>query len=185
MTQTDKSNGQRRLAVTAMGINRQGLALDLIRSVIERGCLIIDCRVVPLGQSLTVTFLIGGNWSALGRLETALPNLAEKLDIQIQYQSTEAGTQGTPDYRPYAVEVIAPSKADLVPQVLDFFHAQNVRINELATQEYLSTHTGAAMCNMSLVVHMPVSQHPQALRESFMDLCDELNADGILDPIKT
>jgi glycine cleavage system transcriptional repressor len=36
-----------------------------------------------------------------------------------------------------------------------------------------------------MVCHVPVSQHPQALREAFMDLCDDLNADGMMDPIKT
>ncbi len=185
MTQTSKSNRERYLAVVAIGPNQQTLALDMIRSISERGCVILDCRMAPMGQSLTVSLLISGNWSALGRLETALPSLADKLGVRIQYESTEIRPSADTDYRPYAAEVIAPSKSDLLPQVLDFFHDQHIRINELLAQEYRSTHTGAAMCNLSLVVHIPVSQHPQALRESFMDLCDELNADGILDPIKS
>jgi glycine cleavage system transcriptional repressor len=55
----------------------------------------------------------------------------------------------------------------------------------MSTQKYQSTHTGAGMVSVQMVLHVPVNQHPQALRESFMDLCDDLNADGMLDPIKS
>ncbi len=185
MAQTGKSNGERRLVVTAVGVNRPGLASELIQSITKRGCLIKDCHATPLADCLTMTILVAGNWSALGRLETALPKFAESLDIKIQYQHADEHPAADQGFRPYAVEVIAPVRNDILMQVLEFFQGQQLRINELAAEEYKSVHTGAAMCTMSLVVHMPIDQHPQALRESFMDLCDELNADGILDPIKS
>ncbi|MGH8457923.1 MAG: glycine cleavage system protein R, partial [Nevskiales bacterium] len=87
--------------------------------------------------------------------------------------------------RPYGVEVVAPRRADLLNHVLTFFDAQEVRVREILTQEYASGYTGAEMCNLHLVVHVPVDQHPQALRDAFMDLCDEMNADGMFDPIKS
>ncbi len=184
MAQTDKSKSERRLAVSAVGLNRPGLALDLISDITHRGCVINDCHITPLADCIAINLLIAGNWSALGRLETALPKLADKLEINIQYQNTEIQGQSNQNYRPYAAEVIAPVQNDLLTQILDFFQGQSLLVHELVAQEYHSTQTGAAMCTMSLVVYMPLIQHPQALRESFMDLCDELNADGILDPIK-
>ena len=90
-----------------------------------------------------------------------------------------------PDFRPYAVDVIAPQQPDLLVHLLEFFSAQGVQSPEISSQKYASTHTGASMCSVQMVCHVPVSQHPQALRESFMDLCDDLNADGMMDPIKT
>ena len=53
------------LAVSAIGANQDGLALDLVRSIQERGCTILDSRIVPLGRSLSDSFLVSGNWSAL------------------------------------------------------------------------------------------------------------------------
>ena len=81
--------------------------------------------------------------------------------------------------------MIAPQQADLLVHLLEFFQAQDVLVPEMNTQKYQSGHTGASMCSVQLVLHVPVNQHPQALRESFMDLCDDLNADGMLDPIQT
>ena len=69
--------------------------------------------------------------------------------------------------------------------LLEFFGSQDVQVAEMNSQKYSSGHTGASMCSVQMVLHVPVNQHPQALRESFMDLCDDLNADGMLDPIKT
>jgi glycine cleavage system transcriptional repressor len=76
-------------------------------------------------------------------------------------------------------------RIDLLSHLLAFFDEQGVRVREVVTQNYASGYTGADMCNVHLVVHVPVDQHPQALRDAFMDLCDELNADGLFDPIKS
>lgn len=184
MAQTQNSNRERRLAITAIGPSRNGLALSLMNAIIERGCLIIDCRFAPMGECLSLSLLVGGNWSALARLESALPSLATRLGVQIQFESTELKEPDQSGLRPYAVEVIAPAKTELLPRILDFFQTQHLQVSELMSQEYNSSHTGAAMCNLTMVVLMPLDQHPQVLRESFMDLCDELNADGIMDPIK-
>ncbi len=172
------------LAINAIGANQDGLALEIVRSIQDRGCTILDSRIVALGKSLSANFLVSGNWSALGRLETALPGLAERHGLKISYHRTEASAS-EPQFRPYAVEVVAPQRNDLLAQLLDFFRGQDVVVSEVVAQHYASSHTGAAMCNVHLVVNVPVDQHPQAMRDSFMDLCDELNADGVLDPIKS
>ena len=80
---------------------------------------------------------------------------------------------------------MAPQDPNLLVNILEFFQHQDVEVVEISTQKYQSTYTGAEMASVQMVLHVPVNQHPQALRESFMDLCDDLNADGMLDPIKT
>lgn len=172
------------LAFTVIGAEREGQVTELVRAVLDRSCEIVECRLAHLGASLTASFVVTGNWSTLGRLETALPALAERLSLKLQAQRTEnAPPQNTT--RPYAVEVVAPRRTDLLNHLLAFFDAQEVRVREVVTQAYASGYTGAEMCNVHLVVHVPVDQHPQALRDAFMDLCDELNADGMFDPIKS
>lgn len=178
------SQAGRLLAVTALGTHRAGLALELVQEMTQRGCGVLDSRISPLGASLCANFLVGGNWSALGRLETALPGIGERLGLKIHFQRTDMpGTE--PKLRPYAVDVVAPQRADLLEQLLDFFHHQDVLVNEAVTVNYASGQTGAAMCNLHLTVNVPIDQHPQALRDAFLDLCDDLHADGMLDPIKS
>ncbi len=172
------------LSISVLAQPRPQLALELFRAIRERGCEVEDCRLAPIGDRITANLVVSGNWSALGRLETALPGIAEKLDLQVRFQRC-GSREPNPDYRPYAADVIAPQQPDLLVHLLEFFHGQDVQVAEMSTQKYQSSHTGAGMCGVQFVLHVPVNQHPQALRESFMDLCDDLNADGMLDPIKS
>lgn len=172
------------LALTALAPYRERLAGDLVAAVTKRGCEIADCRIAPVGQHFCAVLLLTGNWSALGKLESALPGLAEQLGLQLQYAHTETPpTAG--EYRPYAAEIVAPQHSNLLAELLSFFGAQDIPVTEIAAQGYESGYTGAAMCNIHMTLLVPLNQHPQTLRESFMDLCDDLHADGLLDPIKT
>jgi glycine cleavage system transcriptional repressor len=172
------------LSISVLAPPRPQISLELFRAIRERGGEVEDCRIAPLGDRLTVNMVVSGNWSTLGRLETALPGIAEKLELQVRFERC-GSREPNPEYRPYAADVIAPQQPELLVHLLEFFQAQDVLVPEMNTQKYQSGHTGASMCSVQLVLHVPVNQHPQALRESFMDLCDDLNADGMLDPIKT
>jgi glycine cleavage system transcriptional repressor len=172
------------LSIIALGSNKPDLAEQLINAVMERGCEIQDCRAFPVGSKLSVSLLVRGNWSELGRLESALPGLSERFATTIHFARSERQPRA-PQYRAYAVEVIAPRQHQLLPRLLHFFSEQGAIVDEISAQEFESAHTGAAMCNLQLMVDVPLNGHPPALRESFMDLCDELSADGILDPVKT
>lgn len=172
------------LSISVLSGQRPDVPLELFRAIRERGCEVEDCRVAPIGDRLAANLVVSGNWSALGRLETALPGIADKLELQVRFERCGPRTQA-PHLRPYAADVIAPQQPELLVHLLEFFGGQGVEVAELSSQKYASAHTGADMCSVQMVLHVPVTQHPQALRESFMDLCDHLNADGMLDPIKT
>lgn len=172
------------LAFTALAPHRDRLALDLVGAIDKRGCEVVECRIAPLGGQFAAAMLITGNWSALGKLDSALPGLAEQLGLQVHAAHTETPDLSS-DYRPYTAEVVAPQQPKLVSELVGFFVGQEVQVAEVNAQAYDSGFTGASMCNVHLALHVPLSQHPQTLRESFMDLCDDLHADGMLDPIKS
>ncbi|MGB0955504.1 MAG: glycine cleavage system protein R [Panacagrimonas sp.] len=172
------------LTISVLARNQNNIALELFRAIRARGCEVEDCRMAPIGDRLTANMVVSGNWSALGRLETALPGISEKLDLQVRFERCSS-REPNPEFRPYAADVIAPQQPELMVNLLEFFHTQGVEVAEISCQKYVSTHTSAEMCSVQMVLHVPVNQHPQALRESFMDLCDDLNADGMLDPIKS
>lgn len=172
------------LSISVLAAPRPQIALELFRAIRERGGEVEDCRIAPIGDRLTANLVVSGNWSTLGRLETALPGIAEKLELQVRFERCGPREQN-PGFRPYAADVIAPQQPELLVHLLEFFSAQDVQVAEMNSQKYQSGHTGASMCSVQMTLHVPVNQHPQALRESFMDLCDDLNADGMLDPIKT
>lgn len=177
------SDIRKNMVLTALGPGNNGVTEGLIRAVEKRGCEIVECRIHPAGQHLAATLVLAGNWSALGKLESALGHLARHLNLDISAQHTDA-PRPAPDYCEYSAEVTAPQHGRLLGELLRFFRSQEVHVVEVAARAYNSMHTGAGMCSVQLSLHVPLAQHPQSLRESFMDLCDDLHADGLLDPVK-
>ena len=57
-------------------------------------------------------------------------------------------------------------------------------MSEVATRSYLASQTGAAMSSVQMSVNVPTRIHVSQLREDFMDYCDSLNLDAILEPVK-
>jgi len=118
------------LSISVLAPARPQLALDLFKAIRERGCDVEDCRFAPIGDRLAASLVVSGNWSALGRLETALPGLATKLDLKVQF--TRCGPRAqNPEFRAYAVDVVAPQQQDLLLHLLEFFHAQDVDVAEV------------------------------------------------------
>lgn len=175
---------KKHLSLVALGTSRDKLAHDLVHAIGRRGCEILECRITPLGDHFAAVLLLAGNWSAMGKMASALPGLAEHLGLSIQFEHTEP-SEPARDYRPYAAEVVAPQQPRLLAELMTFFADQGVIVAETSAQTYPSGMTGADMCTAHLSLHVPLHQHPQTLRDAFMDICDELHADGLLDPIKT
>jgi glycine cleavage system transcriptional repressor len=54
----------------------------------------------------------------------------------------------------------------------------------MATSSYAAAHTGTPMFSVHLTVDIPASQQISALRDEFMDFCDQLNLDAVMEPVK-
>jgi len=57
-------------------------------------------------------------------------------------------------------------------------------VGEVATRSYTAAQTGAAMFSLQMMINVPNRIHISQLREDFMDYCDSLNLDAILEPVK-
>jgi glycine cleavage system transcriptional repressor len=89
------------------------------------------------------------------------------------------------DMVPYSVDVVCIDQAGIVSGLSGFFAARGIDIGELSTRNYSAAHTGAQMFSVYMVVNVPARIHVGALREEFMDFCDEMNLDAILEPVKS
>ena len=172
------------LSIVALGASRDKLAREFMGAVARRGCEIDECRIMPLGDRFSAALLLSGNWSTMGKMESAMPGLAEQLGLSVHCQHARRGEPET-QFRPYAAEVVAPQQPGLLNELINFFSDQDTRVVEISAQSYDSGMTGAAMCTLHLALQVPISHHPQTLRDAFMDVCDELHADGLFDPVKT
>jgi glycine cleavage system transcriptional repressor len=84
----------------------------------------------------------------------------------------------------YSVDVVCLDQPGVLHALAGFFAVRGIDIGDISTRAYNAAHTGAPMFSLYMAVFLPTQVHIAALREEFMDLCDQLNLDAILEPIK-
>ncbi|MBS0375413.1 MAG: glycine cleavage system protein R [Proteobacteria bacterium] len=171
------------IALSAIGSDRTGMVHDLTRVIADCGGNIVESRMSALGSEFAIALLISGNWHSLAKIETEIKKVAESSDIALQMRRTEQrAVRG--DMLPYSVDIVCLDQSGIVSSVSGFFSARGIDIAELDTRSYPAAHTGAPMFSLRLVINVPSRIHLGVLREEFMDFCDHLNLDAILEPVK-
>lgn len=171
------------VVLSAIGADRAGVVNDITKVILECGGNIEESRMVALGTEFAMLFLVSGNWHTLNKLEAALDKLSGANDLTVTIRKTEE-RRGIDECMPYGVDVVCLDQPGIVFSLANFFAARNIEISEVATRRYAAAHTGAPMFSMQMTVNLPRSVHISHLRDEFMDLCDQLNLDALLEPVK-
>jgi glycine cleavage system transcriptional repressor len=171
------------IAISAIGSDRTGLVYDLTRVVVDCGGNVLESRMTALGNEFAVLMLVSGNWHTMTKLEGELAKLAESSGLTISSRRTEARPPRT-DMVSYTVDVVCLDQPGVLHALAGFFSSRGIDIGDISTRTYAAAHTGAPMFSVYMVVLVPTRLHVAALREEFMDLCDQMNLDAILEPLK-
>jgi len=171
------------IVISAIGNDRTGVVQDLTKVVLACGGNIEESRMTTLGSEFAMLLLVSGNWHTLSRLEKDLDKLSEKGNLQVSIKKTDAKPVEE-NRMPYAVDVVALDQQGIVFNLANFFTTRDIEIADVATRSYSAAHTGAHMFAVQMAVNVPSSIHVAQLREEFLELCDRLNLDAILEPVK-
>jgi len=170
------------IVLSAIGSNRTGVVQDITKVILASGGNIEESRMTTLGAEFAVLMLVSGNWHTLSRLESALDKLtSDSLSISIRKTDSRAPRE---DCMPYAVDVISLDQQGIVFNLAEFFASRNIEIADVATRRYAAAHTGAQMFSVQMAVNIPSGESISQLRDEFMELCDRLNLDALLEPVK-
>ncbi len=171
------------LVISALAEDRPGLIDALARVIADCGCSMVDSRMTVLGAEFAALVLVYGNWNTLAKLEVQLERLQKTLGADLRWRRT-AGRGNRGEVLPYAIEVIALDQVGVVHKLAGFFAGRSINIEDLVTRSYSAPHTGTPMFAVNLVVGVPADVHIAMLREEFMDFCDDLNLDAVMEPVK-
>lgn len=172
------------LVLSAVGADRAGVVNDLTKVVMDCGGNIEESRMVALGSEFAMLLLVSGNWHTLNKLESKLDRLAEKRDLTVTLKKTEE-RQDTEECMPYLVDVVCLDQPGIVFNLAHFFATRDIEIAEVTTRSYAAAHTGAPMFSVQMTVNVPGSMHISQLRDEFLEVCDRLNLDALLEPVKS
>lgn len=178
---TPPSQREQYLIINAVGDNPGAMVQPLARLCVEQRCLIVSSRMSRHGTCSVLLLQVSAAWDALARLESLLPGLAkrEKFNLSI---ARSHNLDDRPQTLPYNVFVTAAQRPELLAELSQFFQLLDISIEELNSFTYQAQHTGTPMLNLSLTIAIPAATQLSWLREQFLDFCDELNLDAVIEP---
>ncbi|MGA9422345.1 MAG: glycine cleavage system protein R [Rhodanobacteraceae bacterium] len=153
------------------------------KRISDCGCNLTEARVAALGSDLSVLALAQGSWDAIAKLENALAKLDRDGKLRLNHFRSGAKPQQT-NLLPYVVEVVAADKPGLLFQLAEFLARHNISIEQLHSTRYRAMQTGADMFSAQITIGIPNTMHIAGLRDDFLEFCDGLNLDAIMDPMK-
>jgi len=171
------------LVISAVGADRAGLVDKLSELVLDSGCNIADSRMMVLGGEFAVLLLVSGNWNNITKLEGQTAAMEKALGMQITAKRTQPKPRSG-DVMPYAVDVVALDHPGIVHNLAAFFAGREINIQDLSTTTYAAAHTGTPMFSVHIILDVPANTHIASLREEFLDFCDRLNLDAVIEPVK-
>ncbi|TZF90576.1 glycine cleavage system protein R [Lysobacter lacus] len=171
------------LLINAYTTHPSSPLLMVTRRIADSGCNMVDTRLSTVGRDVSVTALAIGSWDAIAKLESMLTRLEREEGLKLIWYRTGAKPIQS-NLLPYVVEVVAADKPGILFQLADFFDRQGITIETLHCSRYRAMQTGADMFSAQLTIGVPSSMHIAALRDDFLEFCDHLNLDAIMDPMK-
>jgi glycine cleavage system transcriptional repressor len=177
------TTNENHLLINAYATHPDSPLLPLSRRIAESGCNLADARLSTLGRDVAVTALAVGSWDAIAKLESALTRLEREEKMRLLWSRTSPKAPQS-NLLPYVVEVVAADKPGILFQLADFFDRLGISIESLNCSRYRAMQTGAEMFTAQVTIGVPTSMHIAALRDDFLEFCDHLNLDAIMDPMK-
>jgi glycine cleavage system transcriptional repressor len=171
------------LLISAIAPNTVALLTYIGKRVLDAGCNLLEARVALLGQEVSVLLLASGSWDAIAKCESALGKV-QRDDQMVLTMRRTSSRELTGSSLPYTVEVIAADRPGILYQLAEFFSRRGITVEALNSSRYRAAQTGAEMFSAQISIGIPAAAHISSLREDFLEFCDTLNLDAILEPIK-
>ena len=171
------------LVISGLGEDKPGIVNEITEAIKEAGCNLEESRMSVLGGEFAVILLASGNWNTVAKLESQLSALQSRLGMHIFSKRTEP-RKAQKNIMPYSADIISIDHPGIVHHLSGFFSDKKINIEELTTSTYSGAHTGTPMFSVHMEIGVQSETNIAELRESFMDFCDNLNLDAVLEPIK-
>ncbi len=171
------------LTISALGKKSTKFIAEILSIISSCNCTVQNIKSSNLGQSTALYILVDGNWNHIAKVETLLDSLQKRLEIQIQTLRPEPNKQ-KPTYIPYSLETISIDRHNVIEDITQFFYEREVCIDEINATRYPAPYVETAIFSSKFILLVPPQVRLIMLREEFLDFCDTLNIDAVIEPIK-
>jgi len=175
------------LAISVLGNKTEGFIPEILSAISTCQCSVLEFITANLIELTSVYILVEGNWNHVAKLEGLLAALGDRFHVQVAFLRPEDQEQEPPVYEkgvPYTLETISVEKRDLLYAVTSFLCGRGVLIDEIQASLHPAAIADNAVFSTRFTLLVPPHVRILSLREEFLDFCDGLNIDAILEPIK-
>lgn len=171
------------LAITVLGHNRNYFIAEILSTIRDCRCSIVEIRYSRLEQTDAAYLLIQGNWNQIAKFENLMDALQKRLDIKIHMLRPEREHKEK-EFLPYSLETLSVDRDNIIEAVSSFLSIRDIEIEEVSGSSYQAPYISTSVFATKFIVLIPPEIRLLSLREEFLDFCDQLNIDAILEPIK-
>lgn len=171
------------LAITALGNNQINFIAELLPAVSDCKCNLQEIRSSRLAQVTAAYLLVQGNWNQIAKLENVLEALQRRMEIKIHIMRPDS-KERVMEHVPYSLETISLDRHNIMESVATFLIDRDIDIEEMSGSSYPAPFVQTPVFSSKYIILIPAQLNLLSLREEFLDFCDQLNIDAILEPIK-
>ncbi|MGZ4959696.1 MAG: glycine cleavage system protein R [Methylomonas sp.] len=171
------------LAITVLGNRTHDFIAETLSAASVCQCSVLELRTSNLTQITALYLLIDGNWNHIAKLEGMLDAVAKRLMMQISFLRPE-GDSAMPEGVPYTLETISMDKKDLLFSIISFLTEHGIIVEEITASRHHAAFFNNTVFSSKFILLVPENVRILSLREEFLDFCDNLNIDAILEPAK-
>lgn len=174
------------LAISVLGDKKDDFIAEILSAISTCHCSILEFRTSNLADITSVYVLTDGNWNYVAKLEALLEIMRSRFQLQISFfRPQDSAVISIPkDGVPYTLETISTEKIDLLFAVTTFLLDRGIYIVEISANLNPALLFDSQIFSTRLTLQVPSDVRILSLREEFLDFCDNLNIDAILEPIK-
>ena len=172
------------LVISVLGSNQVNFIAELLPAISDCKCSLLEIRCSQLAQRVTAVYvLVQGNWNQIAKLESVLEVLQRRMEIKIHTMRPEQKEKNR-EFLPYTLETMSLTTHNIMESVTTFLLDREIEIEEMVGSSYPAPYVHTPVFSCKCVILIPPHLNLFALREEFLDLCDQVNIYAILEPLK-
>ncbi len=171
------------LIITAVGPDRPGIVGEITSFILEDGGNILDTRMVNLRGQFSIIVLIEIQEVNVSKLEKTLNDKSSVLGLAVNVVP-QTLTATRVEGLAYRLKTYSSDQPGIVARLTGLLRSFNINIEELAAWQESAAFAGSPifLCEIKMTVPSKVSL--SSLRSDINKLCNELNCDVDLEPVK-
>ena len=171
------------LVITALADNTPDFLEQFTRVIKDCSGNILESRITVLGNAMCISMMVSGSWDAIAKVEDTLSRQEGRLGMSVKTSRTSP-SRAVGNLMPYAIDVVSFNHIGIVHDIVNFMLENKIGIQDMQTNTYKANNTGTTMFSLHMAINIPADISIAAIRGDFMDFCDQLNLDAIMEPVK-